>query len=468
MEDLRARRFRIFPTLLLWELVTLFVGITVVLVVLQVSVRALVLREMRNEGLAVARLLASIFDVTLDRYPPEEWTSPEVQSILLHDYQEHAQPLGIVWAHLYDQELRLIFSPDPTRVGMKREEIEVGRPELEDYVGDEGIQVFLVYPEDLGYLQKHISGPVVEVYYPLSDPDMSLTIVEVYIDATPFLRQMRQISLTIMGTLATAAGLLAAVTYVLTRRADRLLEHQFQALEEAYSKLKELQEARNQMTRMLSHDLRNYLAIIMNGLEALCPTDADIHDVRADMRVALEHSLMLLQNLQDLERLREAQMPVRPEAVPLSPLIQEVYRGLRFWDEAQSKDFSAQVQPEALTAWADAELLRRVLINLLHNAFRYTPEGGQVRVQAQPGPDGWVEIQVQDSGPGIPEDYRERIFQPFFRVPGRSGGSGLGLAFCKLAVEAMGGRIWVESREGQGTTFFIRLPKEEPNDTPAS
>ncbi len=460
MEDLRARRFRIFPTLLLWELATLLVGIAVVLVVLQVSVRSLVLREMRNEGLAVARMLASIFETTLDHYPPEKWTSLEVQTQLMHDYQEHAQTLGIVWAHIYDREFRLIFSPDPSHVGKKREEIEVGRPELENHVEGTDVQVFLVYPEDLGYLQAYISGPVVEVYYPIPDSDMNLTIVEVYMDASPFLRQMRQISLAIGGTLVAAAGLLAAVTYVLTRRADRLLEHQFQALEEAYAKLKELQEMRNQMTRMLSHDLRNYLAIIMNGLETLCPTDADIYDARADMRVALEHSLMLLQNLQDLERLREAQMPVRPEAVRLLPLVQEVYRGLRFWDEAQGKDFSAQVQPDTLTAWADAELLRRVLTNLLHNAFRYTPEGGQVRVQAQPGPDGWVEIQVQDSGPGIPEDYRERIFQPFFRVPGRRGGSGLGLAFCKLAVEAMGGRIWVESREGQGTTFVIHLPKE--------
>jgi len=95
---------------------------------------------------------------------------------------------------------------------------------------------------------------------------------------------------------------------------------------------------------------------------------------------------------------------------------------------------------------------------LLHIALRYTPRQGDVWLEAWEQ-DAAVRLQVRDAGPGIPPEHLARIFEPFFRVPGRPGGMGLGLAFCKLAVEAMQGTITVSSRVGHGTTFTIELPK---------
>jgi len=115
---------------------------------------------------------------------------------------------------------------------------------------------------------------------------------------------------------------------------------------------------------------------------------------------------------------------------------------------------------------ADNGKLRRVLTNLLDNALKFTPENGQVSISAELSLSGTITVHVSDTGPGIPEEYREKIFDRFSQVPGQSGrrrGSGLGLTFCKLAVEAHGGHIWVEPRPGGGSTFTLTLPTGGPS-----
>jgi signal transduction histidine kinase len=100
-------------------------------------------------------------------------------------------------------------------------------------------------------------------------------------------------------------------------------------------------------------------------------------------------------------------------------------------------------------------------MNLIDNAVKFTPEGGRIQILASRLPEDSILVQVKDSGPGVPEEYRDKIFEPFSQIPGirsRRRGSGLGLAFCKLAVEACGGKIWVESEPGKGSVFSITLP----------
>ena len=108
-------------------------------------------------------------------------------------------------------------------------------------------------------------------------------------------------------------------------------------------------------------------------------------------------------------------------------------------------------------------MIRRVLVNLLENAVKFTPARGVVRVGAL-RQDDFVEVAVSDSGPGIQHEDRERIFDKYTRLDLRGGprGLGLGLAFCRLAVDAHGGDIWVESQPGQGSSFKFRLPLSAP------
>jgi len=107
----------------------------------------------------------------------------------------------------------------------------------------------------------------------------------------------------------------------------------------------------------------------------------------------------------------------------------------------------------------DADMIRRVMINLLENAIKYTRSGGRITISARPQTEQ-VLISVADNGPGIPAGEQQHIFDKFSRIQGegRPKGLGLGLAFCRLAVEAHNGRIWVESQEGQGSTFHFTLP----------
>jgi len=117
--------------------------------------------------------------------------------------------------------------------------------------------------------------------------------------------------------------------------------------------------------------------------------------------------------------------------------------------------------PESsLTLAADVGLIRRVFQNLLSNALKYTPAGGNVRIVVTPSPSE-VRVAVTDAGPGIAPEYHQRIFEKFGQVEDRKNrlGTGLGLTFCKLAVEAHGGRIGVESVVGQGSTFWLALPR---------
>jgi signal transduction histidine kinase len=114
-----------------------------------------------------------------------------------------------------------------------------------------------------------------------------------------------------------------------------------------------------------------------------------------------------------------------------------------------------QVPPDLPEAWADPPLLARILDNLVANALKFTPAGGVVRVGVE-ARDSVLSVTVSDTGPGIPGDLEGRLFEKF--ASGDRSGSGLGLAFCRLAVEAQGGRIWAESRPGQGAAFTFTLP----------
>jgi len=127
--------------------------------------------------------------------------------------------------------------------------------------------------------------------------------------------------------------------------------------------------------------------------------------------------------------------------------------------ESRKQEVRSLIHNDVPPVWGDKDMILRVLLNLLENATKFTPAGGKVMVDAK-HQDGWITISIEDNGPGIPILERERIFDKFARVRGahKPGGLGIGLAFCKMAVEGHGGKIWVESQNNVGTTFFFTLP----------
>ncbi len=228
---------------------------------------------------------------------------------------------------------------------------------------------------------------------------------------------------------------------------------------------KSVERMRDDLTHTLVHDLRNPLTSITAALDLIErsfePSAPDAP--RAMLQVARRGGrklLTMVDAILDVSRLEEGAMPLSLEPVPLAPLAEEVQELQRPLAHAQGVTLRNEVPVDLADALADRALLARVLQNLVGNAIKFTPSGGTIRVRAVRCPEqaGMLAVTVEDDGPGIPEEVRARLFEKF--VTGRQSGrgSGLGLLFCRLAVEAQGGRIRAESPVGGGATLRFTLP----------
>jgi len=188
--------------------------------------------------------------------------------------------------------------------------------------------------------------------------------------------------------------------------------------------------------------------------------------------VALESTRIMMRmilDLLDISRLEESHMTLNREAVSLAAVAATCLTetgGLVTRGSIQIREEFPQGLPEA---WVDRGLIDRVVANLLSNAIKHTPEGGTITVGARRNAaEETLELYVRDTGEGIPEAYHLVIFEKFCQADAKKFGlksdRGLGLTFCKMAVEAHGGRIWVTSALGQGSTFTIALPIAMPVD----
>jgi signal transduction histidine kinase len=258
------------------------------------------------------------------------------------------------------------------------------------------------------------------------------------------------------------------------RQAD--LEERNRRLEEANAKLRELDEWREKMTHMVIHDLRNPLNVISVVLDQFKKNLSDhMNDVEHRLlhsSLVSEHRIQsLISSMLDVHRLEEGRLPINPAPSDLSSLIDECIQAedpmLTLYEITVNVD-----RPEAVPqAYADPTITARVIANLLENAIKFSPSPGTVDVRLDASPDE-LQISISDSGPGIPPAHQQQIFEKFFQIISDAAdtrpGVGLGLTFCKLALEAQGGHIWVESDGHSGTTFHFTLPiwKEEACQPP--
>ncbi len=182
--------------------------------------------------------------------------------------------------------------------------------------------------------------------------------------------------------------------------------------------------------------------------------------------------LRMIQNLLDLAKMEEGRLELNREQVSLLEVAAECVDGLEAHIHREKKVVSVEVPNKLPKIWADRDLLLRVLANLLANALKHTTEGAEIAIRASLAEDGSsVTVSVRDNGEGIPKEYLGKIFDKFQQAEAKKRrfrvGSGLGLAFCKMAVEAHGGSVWVESELGKGSEFFVRLPVGEPSPAEA-
>jgi signal transduction histidine kinase len=236
------------------------------------------------------------------------------------------------------------------------------------------------------------------------------------------------------------------------------------ALAENYARLQELEKLRDDLTHMIVHDMRSPLAAVGSYLELLrlsaggrlAAAETEYVDQAHRGTVAL---LEMVNTILDMSRLETVGLPLKIRHCDPVVLVHEAIGSLgHLVGEGR---VLVEKPAQGLQVTCDPELIRRTVANMVGNALRYTPAGSQVRVAVRRDEAG-VRVSVVDRGPGIPPEYRERIFEKFGQVENfrrrHRYGTGLGLAFCKLTVEAHGGRIGVDSEVGQGSTFWFVLP----------
>lgn len=230
------------------------------------------------------------------------------------------------------------------------------------------------------------------------------------------------------------------------------------------SERKALDDLRNDLIAMVYHDLRSPLANIISSLDILSGmiNVKDNETIQSILSVATNSTTRierLVNSLLDINRLESGQKIVNQNVVHLNELVMEAVKEVVPLAESRKQQVTSFVSNNHPPIWVDKDMILRVMLNLLENATKFTPAGGKVFIDAS-HEDGWVTISIEDNGPGIPILDRERIFNKFTRLRGqhKPGGLGIGLAFCKIAVEGHGGSIWVESQNNVGTTFFFTLP----------
>ncbi len=240
------------------------------------------------------------------------------------------------------------------------------------------------------------------------------------------------------------------------------------ALEESFKRLRELQKVRDDLMKMIVHDLKVPLTSILAMLEMMRDGDFGAFtetQARAlsDAEGKAEDLLGLIDDLLEVARMEERTLPLSPERIAPAALLQEVVYDWRLRFDQEGTEATVDVADDAPVFSADKALVKRVIGNLVQNAVNHSPGPVTIRLAARRDPKG-ILFTVADNGPGIPADYQEIIFRKFEQVYAqhapRVRSSGLGLTFCRLVVESHGGRIWVTSTEGEGSIFYMLLPLE--------
>jgi len=214
---------------------------------------------------------------------------------------------------------------------------------------------------------------------------------------------------------------------------------------------------------MIYHDIRSPLGNIVSSLDMMNTLIPENETSRTMLNVARNSTARiqrLVNSLLDINRLESGQKVVDQNAIDPFVLIRESLKDVEPSTSGRQQTVENKAADGLPFIWVDPDMIHRVFINLLENASKFTPTGGVIEIGAQMSGGDFIKFWVRDNGLGISDADRERIFDKFTRMRGKNNpsGIGVGLAFCKLAVQGHDGQIWAESELGKGATFWLTLP----------
>jgi PAS domain S-box-containing protein len=236
-------------------------------------------------------------------------------------------------------------------------------------------------------------------------------------------------------------------------------------------RLKELDKMKSDFVSNVSHELRTPLTSIKGSVDNMLDGLTGLlneKQVRYLSRIKSNTDRLsrLINDLLDLSRIEAGRVEVRPATLPLTALAEEVTEHLKHLVAGKLIRVEVLSPDPEVTVWADRDKVTQVLVNLIGNAVKFTPQDGKVTVALEKSGTDYVRISVADTGPGILPEEKSKIFSKFYQVANiekqKPKGSGLGLAISKALVEMHGGKIWVESEVGKGSTFHFTLPAQRP------
>lgn len=240
-------------------------------------------------------------------------------------------------------------------------------------------------------------------------------------------------------------------------------------LQQEKEKLVEQIRFKDQLLAMLAHDLRSPLTAASIALETIelshNQEDSEkVEKMRKQLFQQARKQFMvmnrMISGLLQASKSVSAKLKIQPEKLHLKPLCQEIISQFARQFQEKSQHLKEDIPQDLPLVYADEELIRQLLVNLLENAIKYTPEGGEISLSILHRTSQKIQVSISDTGPGIPAEKQEKIFEGHFRLKRdrEKDGYGLGLALCRKIVQAHYGQIWVDSSLGQGSCFHFTLP----------
>lgn len=234
------------------------------------------------------------------------------------------------------------------------------------------------------------------------------------------------------------------------------------------------EDAQNRTIQLetLIHDLRSPMGAVISALELISDhlpeamKEAYLNQSLSVAKRSSQRVISLIDSMIDVAKIESIGFKLDIQPVDIHPLIVNMIAELELVASEFDISLENSVPHDLDPIPADQDLIERVMSNLIDNAIKFSPSGSKINVSAEVTPGRIVAVAIQDEGPGIPAEFREKVFERFVQIPdiqGRRRGSGLGLNFCRLAVESHGGTIWVESRKEGGSTFIFTLPLDSPH-----
>jgi signal transduction histidine kinase len=258
---------------------------------------------------------------------------------------------------------------------------------------------------------------------------------------------------------------------------ERKVAERTRDLAVANERLQELDRLKSDFVSNVSHELRTPLTAIKGAVDLVLRevtgplTEKQTHYLTR-VRSNTQHLAGLINDLLDLSKIESGKSEVKRSRVSLAGLVHEVVETLRPVAAEKEIALEAAISAPSILVWVDRDKINQVLTKLIGNAIKFTPAHGTVTISASRNANERVLVSVSDTGPGIPPDEKQRIFDKFYQIA-QSGeakpkGTGLGLAICKALVELHGGTIWVESEPSGGSVFYFTLPATMDGDVRSS